>query len=249
MQDDDDDNKDNDIANVNEERGPHSKYDKIRKEALKYRENLAKRGVIYLSRIPPFMKPNKVRSIFEEFGEVTRLYLAEEDGKQRLKRKEKGGNASKQFQEGWIEFAERKLAKSVAESLNNTRIDVKKGGFYHDDLWNIKYLKHFKWDYLTEKLSYERRVRDSKINLAMTHAKRSNAEVVNLMEKTKVQRIVEGKKRKREENGDREKHQAADAREEMNKVTKKVRQVKGMDAEQQRLESRINVSLLRSALK
>ena len=46
--------------------------------ANEYREDLEKRGVIYLARIPPFMKPNKVKSIFEEYGEVTRLYLAEE---------------------------------------------------------------------------------------------------------------------------------------------------------------------------
>lgn len=50
----------------------------LRKEAEQYREKLKKRGVIYISRIPPFMKPNKMRTIFEEYGEVTRIYLAEE---------------------------------------------------------------------------------------------------------------------------------------------------------------------------
>jgi ESF2/ABP1 family protein len=143
------------------------------------------------------MKPNKVRTMFEQYGEVTRLYLAEEDISVRLKRKEKGGNASKQFKEGWIEFADKSIAKSVAESLNNARIENKKGSFYYDDLWNLKYLKNFKWEYLTEKLSYERRVRESKLNLAMIHSKRSNAEVVELMEKTKVHNIVQERKRKR----------------------------------------------------
>lgn len=28
----------------------------------------------------------------------------------------------------------------------------KKRNFYHDDMWNIKYLKGFKWRHLTEKL-------------------------------------------------------------------------------------------------
>eukprot|EP01035_Chromulina_nebulosa_P031863 gene31863-42504_t len=151
--------------------------DRLRKDAEQYRESLAKRGVIYISRVPPFMKPNKARTMFEQYGEVTRLYLAEEDRKLREKRREKGGNASKQFQEGWVEFADKAIAKSVAESLNNTRIEAKKGSFYHDDLWNLKYLKNFKWEYLTEKISYERRVRESKLNLAMMHAKRTNAEV------------------------------------------------------------------------
>lgn len=45
---------------------------------------------------------------------------------------------------GWIEFADKKIAKMVAESLNNTSIGGKKGGFYHDDIWNLKYLKNFK---------------------------------------------------------------------------------------------------------
>ena len=54
------------------------KANKLKKEAVEYMEKIAKRGVIYLSRIPPFMKPNKARTLFEQYGEVTRLYLAEE---------------------------------------------------------------------------------------------------------------------------------------------------------------------------
>ena len=32
-------------------------------------------GIIYLSKIPPFMKPSKIRNIFSQYGEVGRLYL------------------------------------------------------------------------------------------------------------------------------------------------------------------------------
>ena len=77
-------------------------------------------------------------------GEVTRLYLSEEDSEVRQRRKEKGGNSTKQFKEGWIEYADKKVAKRVAESLNCTRIGSKKGDFYRDDTWNLKYLKGFK---------------------------------------------------------------------------------------------------------
>ena len=121
----------------------------IRKEAEIYTAKLEKRGVVYLSRVPPFMKPNKARDLFEQYGEVTRLYLAEEDAAIRLRRKKAGGNGSKQFAEGWIEFSDKKVAKSVAVSLNNTKISGKKGDFYHDDTWNIKYLKGFKYTPLT----------------------------------------------------------------------------------------------------
>lgn len=54
------------------------KKGKLLKEAEKYKEALDKRGVIYISRVPPFMKPNKARNMFEHYGEITRLYLAEE---------------------------------------------------------------------------------------------------------------------------------------------------------------------------
>ena len=46
-----------------------SKSKRLIKEAQKYRDSLKKRGVIYISRIPPFMKPNKVRTLLEEYGE------------------------------------------------------------------------------------------------------------------------------------------------------------------------------------
>ena len=33
-------------------------------------------GIVYLSTIPTFMRVNKVREIFSEFGEVNRIFLA-----------------------------------------------------------------------------------------------------------------------------------------------------------------------------
>ena len=38
-------------------------------------------GIIYISRIPPFMKPLKVRHIFSKYGEVGRVYLQPEGEK------------------------------------------------------------------------------------------------------------------------------------------------------------------------
>ena len=35
-------------------------------------------GVIYMSRLPPFMKPAKIRNIFSQYGEVGRLFLQPE---------------------------------------------------------------------------------------------------------------------------------------------------------------------------
>lgn len=40
-----------------------------------YNESLKKRGVVYLSRVPPFMKPAKVKHLMEQHGVVTRVSI------------------------------------------------------------------------------------------------------------------------------------------------------------------------------
>jgi ESF2/ABP1 family protein len=35
-------------------------------------------GIIYLSSIPPFMKPSKIKHLLEQFGNIGRVYLAPE---------------------------------------------------------------------------------------------------------------------------------------------------------------------------
>ena len=48
-------------------------------EALtRYREAQERAGVIYISRIPPGMSPNKVRHLMSSYGEIGRVYLQQE---------------------------------------------------------------------------------------------------------------------------------------------------------------------------
>jgi ESF2/ABP1 family protein len=68
------------------------------------------------------------------------------------RRKKYGGNKKQNFTEGWVEFKDKSIAKQVAKSLNATIIGGSKKSFYHDDMWNIKYLPKFKWDHLTERI-------------------------------------------------------------------------------------------------
>ena len=70
----------------------------------------------------------------------------------RRKRVRFGGNKKQNFTEGWVEFLEKRVAKAVAMRLNNNPVGGKKRSYYHDDLWNIKYLAKFKWTHLTEKI-------------------------------------------------------------------------------------------------
>lgn len=60
-----------------------------------------KSGVVYLSRIPPFMKPQKLRSLLTPFGTINRLFLAPEDPAAHKRRVRNGGNKKKMFTEGW----------------------------------------------------------------------------------------------------------------------------------------------------
>lgn len=49
-------------------------------------------GVVYLSRIPPFMKPTKLRSLLEPYGAINRIFLTPEDPASHTRRVRNGGN-------------------------------------------------------------------------------------------------------------------------------------------------------------
>jgi len=42
------------------------------------------------------------------------------------------------FVDGWVEFADKRVAKSVAKSLNCQLIGGKATSFYSSDLWTLK---------------------------------------------------------------------------------------------------------------
>ena len=181
------------------------------------------------------MKPNKMQALLEVYGRVTRLFLQEEDPSAAKRRKAAGGNGSRQFKEGWVEFEDKKLAKRVAESLNNTPFGGKKGSFYHDDLWNLKYLKGFKWDNLTEMQACAKRTSEAKLQASMLQAKRQNAEFAELVEKNQAHKHIQERKRQRDpeqgsgggEGGDEHSSAGAGA---TNKMPRKFRQHQSMGA-------------------
>jgi ESF2/ABP1 family protein len=57
------------------------------KALAKARKDQAKRGVIYLGSIPPFMKPQKLRQLLTPYGNLDRMYLMPEDPEMRARRK------------------------------------------------------------------------------------------------------------------------------------------------------------------
>ncbi|EKX49991.1 hypothetical protein GUITHDRAFT_51725, partial [Guillardia theta CCMP2712] len=144
-----------------------------------------KTGVVYLSRIPPYMKPDKVRHLLSKHGKIGRIYLTPEDPAIRKKRKAMGGNKKQSFVDGWVEFEDKAVAKRVAKTLNTTPIGGKQFSFYSADLWNIKYLSKFKWNHLTEKIAYDKQVRRQRLEAEIAQAKKEKEFYLEKVEQSK----------------------------------------------------------------
>jgi ESF2/ABP1 family protein len=151
-------------------------------------------GVVYLSRIPPFMKPTKLRSLLEPFGQINRIFLSPEDPSSHARRVKNGGNKKRSFTDGWVEFVNKKDAKHACELLNAQIIGGKKGTYYHDDVWNLLYLKGFKWHNLTEQIAAENAERASRMRAEISKTTKENKEFVQNVERAKMLEGMEAKK-------------------------------------------------------
>jgi hypothetical protein len=59
---------------------------------------------------------------------------------------------SANFTEAWLEFSDKRIAKTVAPMLNAQLIGGKKGDRWRDDIWTMRYLSGFKWEMLGEQV-------------------------------------------------------------------------------------------------
>uniref|UniRef100_G1KFJ6 Activator of basal transcription 1 n=1 Tax=Anolis carolinensis TaxID=28377 RepID=G1KFJ6_ANOCA len=141
-------------------------------------------GIIYLGHIPPRFRPRHVRNLLSVHGEVGRIFLQPEERFIRKKKKKAGSNA-KNFTEGWVEFRDKRVAKLVAASLHNTPMGTRRRSKFHYDLWNMKYLHRFKWTHLSERLAYERQVRQQRMRAEVSQAKRETNFYLQNVEKSK----------------------------------------------------------------
>ncbi|KAK9324288.1 hypothetical protein V1517DRAFT_57615 [Lipomyces orientalis] len=173
------------------------------KELEDNRARIEKSGVVYLSRIPPYMKPAKVRQILSRFGELDRVFLAPEDPKTYARRVRFGGNKKRNFVEGWVEFKDKKKAKLAASTLNGNIIGGRKGSYYYDDILNIKYLPKFKWHHLTEQIAYENQSRQAKLRAEISQATRENKAFIRNVERAKMIEHIQEKKRKKQTRSDK----------------------------------------------
>lgn len=170
------------------------------KSVAKAEKAARKSGVIYISRVPPFMKPHTLKHFLEPHAPkgLGRIFLTPEDHANYLQRKKNGGNKKKSFTDGWVEFTSKNDAKIAASVLNGNIIGGKKGGYYHDDLWNMKYLKGFKWSHLTEQIAAENAERDARMREEIRRTKKENKAFLEDVERGKM---LEGMAAKRKAKG------------------------------------------------
>jgi ESF2/ABP1 family protein len=128
-----------------------------------YNATVDRSGIIYISRIPPGMGPSKVKHILANYGEIGRIYLVAADSSSSSSKRDSGKkHKPHRFVEGWVEFLDKKIARSTAEALNAQTIgdmaiskgSKKNGGSkkWKDDVWTMKYLPRFKWNMLSEQV-------------------------------------------------------------------------------------------------
>ncbi|MCJ1288040.1 RNA-binding ATPase activator esf2 [Xylographa opegraphella] len=158
-----------------------------------------KTGVLYLSRIPPFMRPSTIRHLLTPYGDISRLFLTPEPPTVYTRRIKAGGNKKRSFIDGWVEFASKKRAKICAETLNGQTIGGKKGGWYHDDIWNIKYLRGFKWSDLMEQIQGEEKAREGRMRAELQREQRERKAFLGNVEAAKREKGMEMKRKKKED--------------------------------------------------
>ncbi|KAJ6065299.1 hypothetical protein N7444_000952 [Penicillium canescens] len=130
-------------------------------------------------------------------------------------------NKRKIYTDGWVEFASKKTAKICAETLNAHIVGGRKGGWYHDDVWNMKYLRGFKWTDLMEQVQRERSEREARQRIEDSRAKKEEKMFVAGVESG---RVADGMARKNEEKARRRLEAEAEAEKGVEVSQKKIAQ-------------------------
>jgi ESF2/ABP1 family protein len=161
-----------------------------------------KSGVIYLSRVPPFMKPTVLRSLLTPYGAVGKIFLTPEPAASRTQRLRGGGTKRKLYLDGWVEFLHKRDAKFVADNLNAQTMGGKKRGRWHDEVWNIKYLTGIKWNHLVETIQNENAERAARLRVEISRGKSENKAFLENLEMGKMISGIEAKKKEKEDRED-----------------------------------------------
>ncbi|KAI9638492.1 uncharacterized protein MKK02DRAFT_22724 [Dioszegia hungarica] len=173
-----------------------------KKKAKKAKADAGTPGIVYISRLPPGMTPQKVRHLMAKWGDVGKVYAQRRDAptgynpNSSTQKKQKHQRAD--FTEAWVEFLSKSVAKMVAQMLNAQMIGGKKGDKWRDDIWTMRYLSGFKWEMLGEQIAYERQSHQARLRNEISRSKTEqgeylrNVELARVLEKRKQKRIAAG---------------------------------------------------------
>ncbi|WRT66882.1 uncharacterized protein IL334_003845 [Kwoniella shivajii] len=177
---------------------------RVIKKKKKSKSKTLTTGIVYISRLPPGMTPQKVRHLMARWGEVGKVYAQRRDAPSgynpnaNANNQKKQKHASANFSEAWVEFLDKSVAKTVASMLNAQVIGGKKGDRWRDDIWTMKYLSGFKWEMLGEQIAYERQAHQARLRTEIT---RSKTEQADYLKNVELARVLDKRKAKKAASG------------------------------------------------
>ncbi|KAG5624716.1 hypothetical protein H5410_009934 [Solanum commersonii] len=166
-----------------------------------------KHGVCHVSRVPPRMDHVKLRQVLSQFGEIQRIYLVPEAAAAQMNRKRAGGFRGQAFSEGWVEFMKKKCCQKSRKYVewstdgDHERLLTlvsnfcltggrKRSSFYYD-IWNVKYLSKIKWDDVIDEIAQRHAVREQKLALELSAAKREHDFYLTQVDKSRALSSIE----------------------------------------------------------
>ena len=166
-----------------------------------FNTSLSNTGLLYFSRLPPRLKPPKLRQLLSSYGAINRIFLTPERShltRARSSSRQSSASTVRRYVDGWVEFEDKRVAKAVALTLNGSTMGGRKRGYWYDDVWSVKYLPGFKWNHLTERVAYDRKLREGRRREELSRARKDSERYVQQVEKSKRIQQIQERKRKRE---------------------------------------------------
>jgi ESF2/ABP1 family protein len=108
-----------------------------------------KKGIVYISEIPPKLNLYNLKKIMNYFGSTNRIHL---EPRSKTTYSHSTNSMRNNCKEGWIEFLNMKDAKSAASLLNGQVIRKHLYDSKSKGIWNLKYLHGFQWKQLIEEI-------------------------------------------------------------------------------------------------
>ncbi|CAG9483471.1 small subunit rRNA processing protein, putative [Plasmodium vivax] len=138
------------------------------------RREESKKGIVYLADVPIGLNAARLREIFSQYGSVGKIHLNRakdgadmERGEEKKKKKKK--KKIVKYQDGYIEFINKRDAKKAVRTLNNQLIGGKKRkNMVRDSFWHLKLIKdNFLWSDIMSSALYRRMSRKDRLTLAL----------------------------------------------------------------------------------